>query len=128
MNRLKRIQFWGENKEDDRLVRQILIGEKTATVCPVETYFDSDGEFDDGGYEVDELVEVYDLNEKLRCTIQILDFYITPFSKIPDKLWMAEGNISAKEFRQAHRKAWAELELTNDFQLAVNHFRLVDTF
>ena len=65
MKRLKRTQFWGENDDDDRLILQIIEGKKTATACPKEEYFLSDGEFEDGGFVVGDLVEVYDLKSRL---------------------------------------------------------------
>jgi uncharacterized protein YhfF len=50
MNRLKRMQFWGRAPEDNHLVREILAGEKTATVAPADTYPLAEGPFDDGGW------------------------------------------------------------------------------
>ncbi len=38
MNRRKRMQFWGEDENDDSLVLEILRGEKTATVCKADEY------------------------------------------------------------------------------------------
>ena len=125
MNRLKRTQFWGEDDKDDRLVRQIIAGEKTATACPAEIYFEPDGDYEDGGFEVGDIVEVYDLMERLRCLIQITEYYVTPFGCIPEKLWRGEGNASAEEFQKVHRYCWPEHDLTDDFQVAVNHFQLV---
>jgi uncharacterized protein YhfF len=66
MNRRKRTQFWGRDENDDRLILQILDGTKTATACPAIEYFEPDGEFEDGGYEVGDIVEVYDLRTRLK--------------------------------------------------------------
>lgn len=70
MNRLKRTQFWGEDENDDRLVRQIIAGHKTATACPAAEYYLPDGDYEDGGFEVGGEVEVYDLKKQLRCIMR----------------------------------------------------------
>lgn len=126
MNRLKRTQFWGEDENDDRLIRQILEGRKTATACPAEIYYEPDGEFEDGGFVVGDLVEVYDLKGILRCTIEITEYYTTKFGEIPEKLWRGECNVSAEEFQKDHIYCWPEWNVTDEFLVAVNHFKLVD--
>lgn len=120
MKRLKRTQFWGRDEDDDRLILQILDGTKTATACPACEYFESDGEFEDGGYEVGDIVEVYDLRGRFRCLIKITEYYTTEFGSIPEKLWRGEGNTSEEEFREDHIFCWPEHEVTDDFQIAVN--------
>lgn len=126
MIRLKRTQFWGENEDDDRLIMQIIEGKKTATACPAEIYFLADGEYEDGGYEVGDLVEVYDLKKRLRCIIKITEYYHTTFGDIPEKLWKGEGNSSAEEFQKNHLHCWSEYHVNEDFEIAVNHFELVE--
>jgi len=107
MDRRKRTQFWGENKDDDRLICQILEGEKTATACPAHLYYLSDGDYDDGGYEKGDIVEVYDLKERLRCLIQITEVYEARFGEIPERLWKGENNSNAQEFKRDHLSCWS---------------------
>lgn len=126
MKRLKRTQFWRRDEDDDRLILQILDGTKTATACPACEYFEPDGEFEDGGFEVGDVVEVYDLRGRFRCLIKITEYYTTEFGSIPEKLWRGEGNTSEEEFREDHIFFWPEHEVTDDFQIAVNHFELVE--
>lgn len=126
MGRLKRTQFWGEDENDDRLIRQIIAGKKTATACPAEIYFEPDGDYEDGGFVVGDLVEVYDLKCKLRCTIRITEYYTTRFGDIPEKLWRGECNSSAEEFQKDHIYCWPEYDVTDDFLIAINHFELVE--
>lgn len=126
MNRRKRIQFWGENKDDDRLVLEIIAGEKTATVCAEDDFYVPDGDNDDGSLEEGDLVDVYDLHARKRCTIRIIEVCPTLFGDIPDKLWMGEHCTSAEHFREAHRQCWPELDLTDDFRLMATYFELVD--
>ena len=126
MNRLRRTQFWGRDEDDDRLILQILAGKKTATACPANEYFESEGDYEDGGYEVGDVVEVYDLKENLRCLIRITEYYTTTFGAIPEKLWRGEGNSCEEEFRKDHIFCWPEHEIDDDFQIAVNHFELIE--
>ena len=126
MKRLKRTRFWGKNEDDDRLVVQILEGTKTATACPAEIYYLPDGENEDGGFEVGDLVEVYDLRNRLRCIIRITEFYNTTFGRIPEKLWRGEGCKDEEEFRKDHLSCWSDYTVTDDFEISVNHFVLVE--
>ncbi|MBN2388487.1 MAG: ASCH domain-containing protein [Anaerolineales bacterium] len=126
MDRPKRIQFWGEDENDDRLVVEILEGKKTATVCKADEYYESDGEFDDGGLETGDLVDVFDLKQQLRCRIRITDVYPVLFGKIPERLWMGEVCQSAEHFQEAHRHCWLDNDLTDDFELVAIHFELVE--
>ena len=122
MTRLKRMQFWGSSPKDDSLVLEVLKGDKTATVCKADEYDLPDGEYDDGGWQVGELVEVYDLMGRLRCVIRITDVYRVLFGNIPDRLWKAEVCENAEHFREAHRACWPEYDLTDDFEMMATHF------
>ena len=126
MDRLKRIQFWGRNPDDDHLVIEILEGEKTATVCKRDEYHLAEGEYDDGGWQVGDLVEVYDLRERLRCLIRITEVYPVRFGDVPEKLWKGEACRSAEHFREEHRLCWPDYDLTDDFEMMATHFELVE--
>lgn len=126
MTRRKRTQFWGADPEDDRLVREIIAGHKTATVCPADEYHTPMGEFDDGGMAVGDLVDVHDLRGRRRCVIRVTEVYPLRFGAIPEKLWRAEACRDAEHFRAAHRRAWPHLTLTDDFELIATHFELVE--
>ncbi len=45
-----------KDKNDDRLIRQILEGKKTATADIKENYYKPYGDYDDGGYEIEDIV------------------------------------------------------------------------
>lgn len=124
MNRRKRTQFWGAHEDDDSLVLEILGGHKTATVCKADEYYTATGEFDDGCMEVGDLVDVFDLKGRLRCTIRITDVYPVRFGDIPEKLWRGECCTSAEHFREVHRKCWPQYRLTDDFEMIATHFEL----
>ena len=126
MDRLKRIQFWGEDDNDDSLVVEIIEGKKTATVCKADEYDESDGDYDDGGLEVGDLVDVYDLNQNLRCRIRVTEVYPVLFGDIPEKLWRGEVCTSAEHFQEAHRYCWPDYNLTDDFAMIATHFELVE--
>ncbi|MGF1483835.1 MAG: ASCH domain-containing protein [Opitutales bacterium] len=126
MKRRKRMQFWGRDENDDSLVCEIERGEKTATVCKADTYNDTDGDYDDGGCEVGELVDVYDLKKNLRCTIEITAVYRVNWSEIPEKLWRGEACRSAQHFKDAHIACWPEYDITDDFEMMATHFNLIE--
>ena len=126
MQRRKRMQFWGEDERDDSLVREVLRGEKTATVCKADEYHLPEGEYDDGDQQVGELVEIYDLRQRLRCIVRITEVYNVRFGDIPEKLWRAEACRNAEHFREAHRHCWPHHDLTPEFELTATHFALIE--
>jgi uncharacterized protein YhfF len=126
MTRRKRMQLWGENEQDDHLILEVLAGLKTATVCIADEYHLPEGEFDDGGWEVGDIVDLYDMQGRLRCVIEITEVYRVAFGSIPDKLWRAEACRDAEHFREAHRRVWPDEELSDAFELMATHFRLVE--
>ena len=125
-NRPKRIQFWGEDENDDSLVLEILAGKKTATVSKADEFCESDGDFDDGGLEVGDVVDVFDLHQQLRCRIRVTEVYPVRFGNIPEKLWKGEACRSAEHFQEAHRHCWPDYELNDDFEMMATHFELVE--
>lgn len=125
MNRRKRTQFWGQDADDDHLIMEILAGRKTATVSPADENDLAVNEFDDGGMAAGDLVDVYDLRGRPRCAIRVTDVYPVKFGDIPEKLWRGEGCASAEDFQAAHRRAWPQRNLTDDFVLIATHFELV---
>lgn len=126
MERLKRLQFWGRDAEDDDLLLQALSGQKTATADLARDWHIPIGEYDDGGYVAGDLVEVYDLRSQLRCHIRITEVYETTFGDIPEKLWRAEVCTSAEDFRRGHRVSWSAETLTADTRIIGCHFELVE--
>ena len=125
MPRLKRLQFWGRDEDDNELLLQALSGQKTATADLARDWHVPIGEYDDGGYLAEDLVEVYDLHNQLRCHIRITEVYETTFGDIPEKLWRAEVCSSAEDFRRGHRVSWSAETLTDDTRIIGCHFELV---
>lgn len=128
MNRRKRMQFWGRDENDDSLVLEIENEAKTATVCKADEYHLPEGDYDDGGWEVGDLVDVYDLKGQLRCLVRVTEVYPVRFGAIPEKLWRGEACRSEEHFRQAHRECWPHYDLNEDFELMATHFVLVERF
>lgn len=127
MTRRKRMQFWGETRDDDSLVQEIERKEKTATVCKADEYHLPEGDFDDGGWCPGELVEVYDLKENLRCLIEITEVYRVRWDSIPEKLWKGEACRDEQHFKDAHIYCWPEYDITDDFEMMATHFELIET-
>ena len=125
MPRLKRVQFLAGRPGDDHLVDQLLEGSKTASAGLARDWHVPDGEYDDGGYLMGDLVEVYDRLGRLRAHIRITEVYETTFGCIPEKLWRGEVCASAEDFRREHRKCWADETLTDDTRIMAFHFGLI---
>lgn len=126
MNRRKRLTFWSANEDDDSLVRTVISGRKTATAAVASEYNLPYGEYGDGGYEVGDVVEVYDPKQRLRCLIEIVDVHPIKFGDVPEKVWRGETFSSADEFRECHVRCMPDYELHDDFEFMIVHFRLIE--
>jgi len=126
MNRRKRLTFWSANDDDDSLVRNVIAGKKTATAAVASEYHVAYGDFGDGGYEVDDIVEVYDPKRRLRCLIRITDVHPMKFGHIPEKVWAGEGFNSADEFRECHVRCMPQHDLHDEFEFMIVHFRFIE--
>ncbi len=111
---------------DENLIGEVIRGEKTATVCRADEYHLPYSEYDDGNWQVGDLVELYDRHAWLRCTIRVTEVYNVRFGHIPEKLWRGEVCESAEHFREAHREVWPDYDLIPDFELTATHFELVE--
>ncbi|HEY3756082.1 MAG TPA: ASCH domain-containing protein [Opitutaceae bacterium] len=124
-HRKRRLQFWGRDPDDDRLLAQALDGRKTATAGLARDWDIAEGDYDDGGYVVGDLVEVYDRRGRCRCEIRITEVYETTFGAIPERLWAGECCVSAEDFRSGHRECWAAEKLSDVTRIVGCHFELV---
>lgn len=125
MNRLKRLTFWGAHDDDDSLPRSVMDGRKTVTADTVEAYYQPYGEYGDGSYAPGDLIEVYDLRQRLRCIIRATKVYVIEFGNVPEEVWRGETFASADEFRQCHIEALPHLDLHERFEFVTLHFELV---
>jgi uncharacterized protein YhfF len=123
--RLKRLTFWGADDNDDSLVAGVIEGRKTVTADTVDAYYQPYGEFGDGSYAPGDLIEVYDLRQRLRCLIRATKVYHIRFGDIPEEVWRGETFDSADQFRQVHIEALPHLHLHDDFEFVTLHFELV---
>jgi uncharacterized protein YhfF len=124
MSERKRMQFGGEGVDSEALIQEVLRGEKTATAADAADYNEPWGDYDSGGWEAGDLVEIWDSGPKLRCLIRVTEVYTTPFGVTPEKLWREEVCKSAEHFRQVHRDCWPELDMTDERPIVAVHFRL----
>jgi uncharacterized protein YhfF len=125
--RNKRMQFWGKDENDDILILEIINGQKTATATSASRYYEAE-EYDSGGWETGDIVDVYDLKKQLRCVIRITEVYPVLFGDIPDKLWKGEACKSREHFQDIHRECWPHYQLDNDFELIATHFELINEY
>lgn len=123
----KKLSFYGVDENDDSLVREVIAGHKTVTADTVEDYYKGYGELGDGGYAAGDLIDVYDLKGRPRCTIRATRVEIIRFGAIPEAVWRGETFGSAQEFRDVHVRCLPHLDLHDDFEFVALHFELVET-
>jgi uncharacterized protein YhfF len=122
----KKLTFWGADENDDSLVRAVIARHKTVTADTVADYYKGYGELGDGGYVAGDLIDVYDLKGRLRCTIRAREVRVITFGDIPEDVWRGETFTSAQEFRDVHVRCLPHLELHDGFEFVTLHFELVD--
>jgi uncharacterized protein YhfF len=126
MHRLKRLTFWGADDNDDSLARAVIAARKTVTADTVDDYYKPYGEYGDGSYAAGDLIEVYDLKQRLRCLIRATKVEHIRFGEIPEEVWRGEGFASAREFQEVHVRCLPQYELHEDFEFVTLHFELAE--
>ena len=121
----------GDDGLGDRLIQEVMDGEKTATCCPRSDY--TEEELAEVTSSVGEVVDVLDADENVRCRVRMVAVYETTFGRPAPGLVRGEGfGDDADAFRQDHTNAWAdEMEeegnpLSDDTILVVEEFELAD--
>ncbi|MDQ2819573.1 MAG: ASCH domain-containing protein [Pseudomonadota bacterium] len=126
MIRRKRLTFWGADDNDDSLVRDVIAGLKTVTADTVEAYYQPYGEVGDGSYAAGDTIDVYDLQQRLRCAIRATLVERIRFGAIPEAVWRGEKFASADAFRQCHIDCMPHIDLHDDVELIALHFILLE--
>lgn len=128
-----RLEFgWeGDGGLGERLIREVIEGEKTATCAPRSDY--TEEELAEVVAATGEVIDVVDENDSPRCRVRMLAVYETTFGLPAPGVVRGEGfEDDAEAFRQDHRAAWAEeMEeegnpLSDDTILVVEEFELVE--
>ncbi len=129
-----RLEFgWeGDGGLGERLIREVIEGEKTATCAPRSDY--TEDELAEVVAASGEIIDVVDENDVPRCRVRMVAVYETTFGLPAPGVVRGEGfGEDAEAFRQDHRAAWAEeMEeegnpLSDDTVLVVEEFELVET-
>ena len=126
MTKRKKLTFWGAHEHDDSLVLDVIAGRKTVTADTVEDYHKGYGELGDGGYLAGDIIDVYDLQGRRRCTIRALEVRVIRFGEIPEDVWRGETFSSAEEFREVHIRCLPHLDLHDGFEFVTLHFELLN--
>ncbi|WP_449537490.1 ASCH domain-containing protein [Ferdinandcohnia sp. Marseille-Q9671] len=129
---MKRIDFWGRDENDERLLEEVLRGVKTVTCTPKVWY---DQLPDEEKSDVGEIVQVFTKKNEHKANLQITDLYEIRFGEIKGELGqrIAEGeNSTLDEFIEDHIFSW-EKPLQNDGHvlnedtiIIVEHFKVTD--
>jgi uncharacterized protein YhfF len=126
MTKRKKLTFWGVDEDDDSLVLAVIAGCKTVTADTVEEYRKGYGELGDGNYLAGDVIDVFDLKGRPRCTIRATKVEVFRFGEIPEAVWRGETFASAEEFREVHVRCLPHLVLHDAFEFMALHFVLVD--
>ncbi len=128
-----RLEFgWeGDGGLGERLIREVIDGEKTATCAPRSDY--TQEELAEVVASLGQTIDVVDENDEPRCRVRMLAVYETTFGLPAPGVVRGEGfGDDAEAFRRDHREAWAEdMEeegnpLDDDTILVVEEFELVE--
>ena len=128
-----RLEFgWeGDGGLGERLIREVIEGEKTATCAPRSDY--TEEELAEVVASRGEVIDVVDENDEPRCRVRMLAVYETTFGLPAPGVVRGEGfGDDAEAFRRDHREAWAgEMEeegnpLSDGTVLVVEEFELVE--
>lgn len=115
-----------DNGLGERLIQQILRGEKWATCAPKESY--TEQELAEVYQSVGKIVTVFDKHNRPRCNIKMNDVFETTFGNPDPRLVRGEGNgDNVQEFQDNHRKAWHE-DIENGFDLNDHTILIVELF
>ena len=114
---MKRIQF-----VSDRLVEQIINGEKTASVVALDEVDVDEDEYNHA-LVVGHYYEVYDSKLKPRFIIRVTAMELCRWDNIPERLWRGETNTDADEFKEDHLDYFNDP--SDDFEFVAYYFELV---
>jgi uncharacterized protein YhfF len=127
-----RLEFgWeGDGGLGERLIREIIDGEKTATCAPRSDY--TEEELAEVVASQGQVVDVVDEHDNPRCRVRMVAVYETTLGLPAPGVVSGEGFEDAEAFRRDHREAWtAEMEvegnpLSDETVLVVEEFELVE--
>ncbi|MFI5360823.1 MAG: ASCH domain-containing protein [Elusimicrobiota bacterium] len=126
-------QFGWEGDEGvgERLIQQILRGEKTATASPKALY--NPQELAELRASVGRLLTIIDKHDRPRCTIRQLAVFETTYGEPDPRLVAGEVCADAAEFRREHAHVWDDLfekagiRLQDETVLIAELFELVES-
>ncbi|WP_453994003.1 ASCH domain-containing protein [Bacillus nitroreducens] len=131
---MKRIDFWGRDEYDERLLEEVLRGVKTVTCTPKVWY---DLLPDEEKSEKGDILQVFTKRNVHKANIKITDFYEIRFGEIQGEIGnkIAKGeNSTLDEFIEEHIFSWEKAlqndgyELNEDTIIVVEHFEILDIF
>ena len=97
----------GDDGAGERLIQQILRGEKTATACPKIFYEPKDRDALDTS--VGRILTVVDKHDRPRCAIRQLAVFETTYGSPDPRLVAGEVCADAAEFQRGHARVWDDL-------------------
>ena len=120
----------GDEGAGERLIQQILRGEKTATASPKEFY--SPENLRALCASAGRLLTVVDKHDRPRCVIRQVEVFETTYGEPDPRLVAGEVCADAAEFRRGHEHVWDDLfekagsSLRDETVLIAELFELVE--
>lgn len=126
INGLRSIEFGTPGEFRESLNSLVMSGKKRATAGTLEWDYQAENEPIE---HVGEQLAVLNSEGRQIATIQATKVEVVRFADVPDAFALAEGegDLSAAEFRESHRRYWSKsgLSITDDTQIVLLYFELV---
>jgi uncharacterized protein YhfF len=127
VNGMRSVEFGNPGESRDRLISQILDGNKRATAGTLEWDYVAENEPIES---VGEKLAVLDNENRHIATIQATRVEVRRFADVPTEFALAEaeGDLSGDDFRASHFAFWSKLglDIKDETEIVLVYFDLIE--
>jgi uncharacterized protein YhfF len=127
VNGMRTVEFGNPGESRDRLISQILDGNKRATAGTLEWDYVAENEPIES---VGEKLAVLDNENRHIATIQATRVEVKRFADVPTEFALAEaeGDLSGDDFRASHFAFWSKLglDIKDETEIVLVYFDLIE--
>jgi uncharacterized protein YhfF len=127
VNGMRTVEFGNPGESRDRLISQILDGNKRATAGTLEWDYVAENEPIES---VGEKLAVLDNENRHVATIQATRVEVKRFADVPTEFALAEaeGDLSGDDFRASHLAFWSKLglDIRDETEIVLVYFDLIE--
>jgi uncharacterized protein YhfF len=127
VNGMRTVEFGNPGESRDRLISQILDGNKRATAGTLEWDYVAENEPIES---VGEKLAVLDNENRHIATIQATRVEVRRFADVPTEFALAEaeGDLSGDDFRASHFAFWSKLglDIKDETEIVLVYFDLIE--